>query len=160
MRRRKIGERALSSRIPEGVKQTKLKARDLSDSLDEFSHDYLGGAVIYSNLDQSDGYVTVCTYQTAYALRLAVEYGAPDRPVRVTTRIANGNFEMHIVIKDDLEIEALLEITRALRRAGFYVVPYESGVKAQVLLERDKILKIYEKSRRTFYQDLQTIFFV
>ena len=160
MRRRKIGERTLSPRIPTSVKQTRIKVEDFASSLDEFAREYLAGALIYNNLTPYDGYVTVCSYQTAYALRLAVEYGAPDKPVRVTTRISDGKFELHIVIRDNLEIEALVEITKARRRAGFSIIPYEDGVRAEVATERDRLLKVYAKSRNVFLEDLRTVFFV
>ncbi len=160
MRRRKIGERVLSPRIPESVRQTTIKLTDFSGSLDEFAREYLGGALTYTDPAISDGYITICSYQTAYALRVAAEYGAPDRPVRVTARISEGKFELHIVIKDNLELEALATITKALRRAGFSIIPYEDGVRAETKFERDKLLKIYEKSSRVFLQDLYTIFFV
>ena len=149
----------LSPRIPESVKQTKIAVRDLCDSLSEFAEEYLRGALNFSASGSYEGYVTVCSYQCSYALRVAVEYGAQDKPVEISAIAKDGKFSLHIFIKENAELEALVQIARALRRAGFSVVPYSYGVIAETKLERDKLLKIYEKSRLSFLQDLYTIFF-
>ena len=160
MRRRNIGQYVLSPRIPESVKQTKLALCDLCGSLSEFADEYLRGALTFTDECGDDGYVTICSYQCSYALRVAVEYGSANRPVEVTARAADGKFYLHIFIKENVELEALAEIARALRRAGFSVIPYSYGIRAETDLDHHKLLKIYAKSRRTFLQDLHTVFFV
>ena len=160
MRKRRIGERVLSPRIPESARQTKITVRDFCESLAEFSEEYLRGALTFTCDGTSDGYIVACSYQCSYAIRMAVEHGAPDKSVQISARVADGKFSLHIVIKDDVELEALAQIARALRRAGFAVTPYTYGLMAETKIERDKLLKIYAKSRKTFIQDLYTIFFM
>lgn len=160
MRRRRIGERTLSSRIPEDVRQTRIKVADFCSSLEVFSREYLKGAIAYEGKCKTDGYITACSFQSAYALRVAVMHGADDTPVRVTVREEGRELLLHVVIADSPDPAAIAEMIRALTLAGFSALEEQDGICAHIPLERDKLIKIYAKSRNIFIQDLYAMFFV
>lgn len=160
MRRRKIGERTLCDRIPESVRRTRIKVADFCSSLDVFSREYLNGAIAYEGECRTDGYITACSFQSAYALRVAVEHGAEDTPVRVTVLEEGSQLRLHVVIGDSPSPDAISEIIRALTLAGFTAHEEPDGICAYIPLERDKLIKIYAKSRNVFIQDLYVMFFV
>lgn len=159
MRRRKIDTRTISPRRPSLTLKENVNAYIFANSLERFTSEYLRAAIKLSVTGTSYGVINVSLEDTAYMLRLMVEYGGETSVLETSLNI-DGHMTLDTYFPHGLpSIEDLSLIAKAARAAGFFF-----EVRGSRLICRTKItvtgrVPVYANSSDRIYLCLIDIFF-
>ena len=161
MRRRKlVGERIISDRIPKSPIIDKHSASVLALRLSEFVDKYLRGAATVSVGRVDTGTVSICTYFTAYLIRLTVEHLAIDSPIEIKYAAFDGFLRLRIDYEGEADEEALALMSRVAADAGFEAVMDDGVIAFMSRFVYTAELSLYATEPKQFYYDLCDIFFL
>lgn len=160
MRKRKIGKYTLSPRVPSEAVHRSMSVVEFYRGIQEFSERYLVGTVTIEAEKVADGMITVCPLFSAYAIKLATEYGSFTGPVRISVCESQDRFRLTVNFANALEIEEVADVSAALRRAGFTVNASDSCILTEAPIDKCAVAQVYNSPRNLFVNELYAIFFM
>lgn len=164
IKRRKLGEHTISPRVPMNTgKRERVKLYDLLNSVEEFTSEYLRGAVTYgTDITDDDGFLTTSPTGLAYAIRLLVSHTADTGLVNLF--FTKEEDSLIISMTWDFfampDTDAQMAVKRALVEAGFEVAFDLKGIYAKIKVDSTRALQLYSVPPRVIKSALYTTFFV
>ena len=159
MRRRKIDTRTISPRRPSLTLKENVSAYLFAQSLARFADEYLRAAMKLSVTGTSHGVISVSLEDTAYMLRLMVEYGGETSVLETSLNI-DGRLTLDTHFPSGLpSIEDLSLIAKAARVAGFFFEVRSSRVICRAKITMTGKAAVYANSLDRFYTCLIDMFF-
>ncbi len=160
MRKRKLANYSLSKRVPESAESVSIAAITLYNSIEELSRDYLMGAIIPVDSKIPVGNISTRPAMLSYAIRLAVQYGTSEGPLRISFNSRDENLVIKFVFASDITLDEAAEIAVALRKAGFLVAGALCEINAEAPLYRTQKIQVYNDPRKPLLDILYDVFFL
>lgn len=159
MRRRKIDTRTISPRRPSLTLKENVSAYIFANSLERFASEYLRAAIKLTVTGSSHGVINLSLEDTAYMLRLMVEYGGETSVLETRMNIGehltlDTYFPSGLPCIDDLSI-----IAKAARTAGFFFEVRTSRIICRARITMTGKVSVYARSLDSFYSCLIDMFF-
>lgn len=159
MRRDFVGERQISNRVPITPLLGWVSAPSYSSTVKRFIEDTLSGAATVEVGRVDNGNIEICTYFTAYIIRLAVEYLAYDNPIHVSISGYDGRFSLSIEYNCDAPVEVIRNIETAAKSAGWQITASPSKIELLTKHRFSVELPLYSHTITPYYIDMFDIFF-
>lgn len=159
MKRRKIDKRTISPRRPDISVTESIDVIRFSRSLKKFADEYLRAALELSVCGEAFGVLNISLADTAYMLRLMVEYGGEDAVLHTTLTVSDivtidTDFPMGLP-----DVSALSVIKAAGSCAGFHFELRENRILFRAKLTRTGRVPVYASDTDKFFDVLYRLFF-
>ncbi len=164
IKRRKLGAYTISPRAPQSTgKRERIKLYDLLRSVDEFSSEYLRGAVEYSSdIEEPYGFITVSATGLAYAIRALVSHTAEEGLVYLSFSMIGESLSLKIGWDAFATPEPMVirTVRTALFEAGFDI---DSGANCLIVttkVDKTAAIPVYNVSIPVIKNAFYTTFFI
>lgn len=159
IKRRKIGDRYLSSLRPDIRDKADMNAQELVGALRRFADEYLRSALELTVNGDTAAVANISLEGTAYLLRLLVECGSEASVLRLTLALSEYmTFECEYP-SGQPSIDFLSKIAAAGREAGFHFEVRGSRIILRTRLNKTGKLPIYSDNTDKFLNCFKHIFF-
>ncbi len=159
MKRRKIDTRAISPRRPSLTLTRDIDLFDFTSSLTSFADEYLRAALELTVTGDAFGTLHLSLEDTAYALRLMVEYGGESSVLKST--LTKGELlTLDTLFPDGLpSISDIAKIKAASDSAGFHFELRGNRIILRARIYKTGKIPVYAKDINIFRDILYDMFF-
>lgn len=123
-----------------------MDARDFALKLQEYSGEFLRGAVEIEITGNDNGKINVCTAYAAYALRGLISVAREDELLKVNINL-DEFFTMSVTFMESPESEPLVKTYELAKMAGFKVRRTENTVFFYMPIKISAVFSLYAVSR-------------
>ena len=159
MKRRKIDSRTISPRRPDISITRSIEVFEFVTSLKKFADEYLRAALELTVNGQAFGVINVSLYDTAYMLRLMVEYGGETTVLESTLTLGDILTLDTRFPKGTPSISDISKIKAAGNAAGFHFELREARIIFRAKIEKTGRVPVYARDIDIFGPVLREVFF-
>ena len=158
IKRRKIGDKCLSSLRPDLTDMTDMRASELANVLKRFADEYLRSALELTVEGDTSSVANISLEGTAYLVRLLVECGSEDSVLRLTLTLGE-----HMTLECEYpdgqpSLDNLSKIAAASREAGFHFEVRGARIILRTRLKQISKLPIYCNNTDEYLEKFKHIF--